>query len=81
MLEFLRVEHSKDIAQMIVSRRTITKRKKPPQQSELLFAEARYIGDCLSSSQDREQAQQEHFVQRVLNFPLLPGIVQMLEII
>ena len=81
MLEFLRIEHSKDIAQMIVSGRTITKRKKPPQQSELLFAEARYIGDCLCSSQDREQAQQEHFVQRILDFALLPGIVQILEII
>jgi hypothetical protein len=44
---------------MIVSGRTITKRKKPPQQSELLFAEARYIGDCLGSSQDREQARCE----------------------
>jgi hypothetical protein len=62
-------------------RRAIGKRPKPAQKVELLRPEAGDFHEALSSRQDRQQAQQQHLIERVDHLATLPRVRQRLEMI
>ena len=64
-LELLGVEHGQNVAEVIMRRRPMAKRPEPPQQLDLLFPKPRNVDECLRPRQHRQQAQQQHFGQRI----------------
>ena len=79
-LELLGVERCEDVAEVIVCRRTIAKSSEPAQKIKLLATEAGDIDEGLRSSRDREQAQQQHLVERMGHRPRLGRVRHVPEI-
>ncbi len=61
--------------------RSIAKRPEPAQQTDLLLAEPRDVDERLRPAQHRQQAQQQHLVERINDFAALPKIRKIFEII
>ena len=55
----LGIEGRKNIAEVVVGGRSITKRPEPAKKLDLLLAEPRDVGECLRSAKHRKQAQQQ----------------------
>ena len=72
----LGVERGKNIAEVIVRRRAVAKRPEPAQKPNLLVAEAGNIDDGFRPGQNRQQAQQQHFVERIRYLATLPRVRQ-----
>ncbi len=79
-LERLRIQGGQDVAQVIMGGRAGRKGAKPPQQRQLLIAEAGDVGDGLGPGQHGQQEKQQHLGQGVHDLPRLPRIRQILEI-
>src|SRR5436190_20610469 len=62
-------------------RRTIGKGQEAAQKRELLFAEPRDISEALGASQNRQQRQQQHFIEPINYLAGLARIRQVPEII
>jgi hypothetical protein len=80
MLELDGIEGGKNIAQLIMRGRPITKWPKPAQQVELLFAKQRNIDEGLGSGQHCKQTHQQHLVERIDHLAGLPRVRQILEV-
>jgi hypothetical protein len=80
LLELLGIERGQDVAQVVVRRRAVGERAEAAQQRQLLDAEQRDVGDGFRASQDREQAEQQDFVERVAHLALLAGVLEVLEV-
>ena len=80
-LKRLGIERRKNIAEVIVGGRPVTKRSEPAQQIDLLLAEPRDIDEGLRSAQNREQTQQQHLGERINDFAAVARIGQILEMI
>jgi hypothetical protein len=77
----LGVEGCEDIAEVIVRRRAIAKWPEPAQQREFLAAETGDIDKGLRPGQHREQAQQQHFVERIRYLATLARVRHVPEIL
>ncbi len=75
-LELFGIEGSQDIAEMVVSRRTIFERREPAQQLKPLHAEQSDSGDTFRSSHHRGEAQQQDLAQRIGHLAALARIAQ-----
>ena len=73
MLEFLGVERGEDVAGLIMRRRAIGERPEPAQKRELLRPEAGDFHEALGPRQHRQQAQQQHLIERVITLPRCRG--------
>ena len=80
-LEMLGVERGEDVAEVVVRGRSFAKRPKPAQEGELLAPEARDIDECLRPGQHRQQAQQQHLVERIHHLAALASIRQIFKIL
>ena len=80
-LELLGIEHRKNVTEVIMGGRPMAKRPKPAQQRDLLFPKPRNVDECLRPRQHRQQAQQQHFGQRIDHLAGLARVRQILEII
>jgi hypothetical protein len=80
-LEHLGVERREDVPEVIMGGRSIAERPEAAQQPELLLAEPRDIDERFRSGQHREQAQQQHLLQRVDHLSALTRVRQILEVI
>jgi hypothetical protein len=78
-LKRLGIERRKNIAEVIVGGRPVTKRSEPAQQIDLLLAEPRDIHEGLRSAQNREQTQQQHLGERINDFAALARIGKSLK--
>jgi hypothetical protein len=78
-LEFLRIEGSKNIAEMIVGRCSIAKRPKPPQKIKLLLTEPGDVDERLSSAEHCQQTQQQNLAQWIDHLAGLARVRQILE--
>lgn len=79
-LEGLGIECRQDIAKMVVRRCAVVKGPKAAQKVKLPFAEQGDIDEGLGAGQNRQQAQKQHFRQRVHHLAGLTGIRQILKI-
>src|SRR6516164_699409 len=70
--EGLRVERGEDVAEMIMRRRPACERPKAAQESELLLAKTRDVGEGLGPCQYGQQAQEQDLVERINDLPRLP---------
>jgi hypothetical protein len=73
------VKRGKNIAQMIVGERAVAKRPESAQEFEL--TEQRDVDKGFRSRKDREQTQQQDFVQRIKHLAPLARIRQLREMI
>src|SRR5882757_3710374 len=80
-LELSGVQHGQDIAEMIVGRRAVTERTEAAQQVQLLHAKDGYLGDGLRPGRYREQAKKKDLLKRITHLALLPGVVEIFEIV
>jgi hypothetical protein len=78
-LELLGVENGQDIAEVTVVRRAILERTKAAKKLAFRDAEKRDLGKALGAGQHREQAQEQDFIERVGDFTLLAGILEVFE--
>src|ERR1019366_10352663 len=81
LLELPGVERGKNIAQMIVRGRPVTKRPEPAQEFEFHLTEQRDVDKGFRSRENREQTQQQDFVQRIKHLAALARIRKLLEMI
>src|SRR5258707_7514262 len=63
-LEFRSVERRENVAEVVVRRRSITKRQEPAKKLDLLLAEPRDIDERFRYRQHSEQAQHLHLFER-----------------
>jgi len=80
-LEGRGVERGKNIAEVVVGRRSVAKRPEPAQKVDLLLAEPGDIDERLRSAQHRQQTQQQHLGERIDNLAGLARVGQILEVI
>jgi hypothetical protein len=80
-LEFLRIQRSEDVAEMVVGRRPVAKRQKAPQQLQLLGPEPGDIGEGLRPGQHRQQAQQKNLIQRIHHLAGLSRVRKIIKIL
>ena len=73
LLELLRIERGEDVAKMIMRWRSLGERPEPAQKLALLGPEAGDLDEAVGSRQNRQQAQQQHLVERVDHLAALPG--------
>lgn len=62
-------------------RRAVGERPEPAQQRQFLVAEAGHVSDRLRARQHRQQAQQQHLVERVAHLAALPRVRKPLEML
>lgn len=79
LLERLRIQTGEKGAELVVRGRAVGERTEPAQQCELLLAEPGDVHDRLSSRQHRQQAEQQHLVERVDHLAALARVRQTLE--
>lgn len=79
-LEGRSVELGENVAEVIVGRCTVLEGAKAAQEVELLLAEEGDVDEAVGPGEYREQRQQQDLGQRILDFPTLAPIVQILEI-
>ena len=80
-LELSSVQHGEDVAEMIVRGRAVTERTEAAEQVQLLGAKDGYLGDGHRPCDDRQQAEKKDFLQRIAHLALLPGIVEIFEVV
>ena len=80
-LELSGVQHGEDVAEMIVRGRAVTERTEAAEQVQFFGAKDGYLGDGLRPCDDRQQAEKKDFLQRIAHLALLPGIVEILEVV
>ena len=78
--EGLRVERGEDVAEMIMRRRPACERPKAAQESELLLAKTRDVGEGLGPCQYGQQAQEQDLVERINDLARLPMVRHVFEI-
>jgi hypothetical protein len=81
VLELLRVERGEDVAELIMRRRAIRERPEPAQKREFPRPEAGDIDEALGPRQNRQQADQQHLIERVDHLAPLPRVRQRPEMI
>jgi hypothetical protein len=74
-----RVQRGENVAQMVVTRRPVGERAEAAQQPKLPLAEARDVGETLRAGENRQQRQEQDFIQRIGHFAGLPMIRQVFE--
>src|SRR4051812_1468144 len=76
LLELLRIERGEDVAKMIMRWCSLGERPEPAQKLALLGPEAGDLDEAVGSRQNRQQAQQQHLVERVDHLAALPRVRQ-----
>ena len=80
-MELSGVQHGEYVAEMIVRGRAVTERTEAAEEIQFLGAKDGYLGDCLRPCDDRQQAEKKDFLQRITHLALLPGVVEILEVV
>ena len=81
ILEGFGIERCKQIAQLVMGRRAVLEGPEPAQEVELPLAELGDLDPAVGASQYRQQALQQHLVQRILHLAALARILEFLEML
>ena len=74
LLELLWVEGGKDIAEVIVRRRTIEERPEPPEAFELPAPEACDFDKGFRARENRDEREQKHLAERISDLAALAWV-------
>ncbi len=80
-LELLDIERGENLGEPVVRRRAVVELAETLQKSELGLAETGDVDEGLRSREDRQEAENQDFPQRIDHLPRLSRVPEILEII